>query len=103
VGLWGRKTASEPRSRQRRKGERGGWVSSSPFLLFPSAGRAGGGKPTYLTTSLLRPAIWRNLRRFLPSGCSTHCRVRLRGPQVVNTTSHTISQSSLRDVVRYAG
>jgi hypothetical protein len=36
------------------------------------------GKPAFLTTSLLRPAIFRNLRRFLASGCSTYCQLRLR-------------------------
>ena len=33
-----------------------------------------------LTTSLLRSATCRNLRRFLASGCSTYRQVRLRGP-----------------------
>ncbi len=72
--------------------------------LSPEGIRRGAGcQPAYLTTSLLRPAIWRDLRRLLPSCCSTYCRVRLRGPQVENAASHNISLASQRDVMRNAG
>ena len=37
-------------------------------------------KPVHLTSFLLRPQICSNLRRLLPSGCSTYGQVRLRRP-----------------------
>ncbi len=52
------------------------------------------GQPAYLTNLLLRPTMHRTQLRFLPSGCSTDGRVRLRVAQVENTTGHGTSPPS---------
>jgi len=61
------------------------------------------GKPAYLTSFLLRPAMHHTQRCFLASGRSTYRKYALRAPQVENPTGRSTSPPSRRNPVRYAG